>query len=149
MGKTAYRILKKNHLILEYYAGEMSLNDIFSLKEKMFRDPNYDAAYSVIHDLRDAILNISESEVANVEKFLKKHPSVIGKRKGACLTANPHDVAIAMLVSFVFNKYPLELKVFELPESAMTWLNISVNLMGEIEKELIKLKDKSIVLSNN
>ena len=140
--KSLFQILPDYRLIIEYYSGEINLDDILNTKIMMTNDAKYDHKFSVIHDFRDARINIHESEIKRVEGFLSENTSIIDKRKGACITNNPHDVAITMLMSFVLNNFPVKVEIFSTIGSALWWLDITALTAEDIEKIIESLKNQ-------
>ncbi|TYC07978.1 hypothetical protein ES677_14715 [Bizionia gelidisalsuginis] len=67
----AYKITPHKELIIEYYAGVITVKDIILFKKSIRQDPNYNLYWNTLLDLRDSKVSIKSSEIPQVIDFIK------------------------------------------------------------------------------
>jgi hypothetical protein len=136
-----YKIIADKQLIIEYYSGNTVIEDFIHLKEIITTEPEYDFTYSVLFDVSDADLKISESDLKKLIDYLKvKFDSK--KKKVAYLTKGPNDVVQTTLFLNLVNNchFNVIADIFSTIQGAAKWLNIENVNKEYLETKLSELK---------
>ena len=138
----AYKLLIKERLVIEYYSGEITLEDIIYFKKQISKDLNYDFSFNTLFDMRDAIIKVSESEMILLLEFLNKHFKKGNVRNVAYLTNSPNDVVKSTLFSILLNNNELNMntKIFSTINAIAKWFNIEDINEKELDAILFRLK---------
>jgi len=135
----AYKILPDKKLIIEYYSGEITVEDLIFFKNVIRKEPNYNWGWNTILDFRDCVLLIKNNDLKELVDFFKNNFERPESRNLAVLSANPNEVALSILYSFLVKDSGLDFETY----SFSTTLGI-VKLFGEniiTEKGLIEIID--------
>jgi hypothetical protein len=139
----AYRLFIKKHFSIEYYSGDIKLDDIIHLKKIISKEPNYDFSFNTLFDIRDANINVSISEMKILLEFLNKYFKKANMRNVAFLTSSPNDVVKSTLFSILLsnnNKLNMNTAIFSTTNSAAKWLDIEGVNEKELDTMLIRLR---------
>lgn len=137
-----YKILTEIPVIVEYYEGLITLNDLIEFEIREMNDENYSPDLNTITDLRNAKLSALDYEVNEFVNFLKQTKGIVGNRKVAIITNTPDQVAITSLYSMYTKDLPIKNEVFSTIEAAISWLGLPVSLFKLI-KDNIDFLEKS------
>ncbi len=139
MKKSSYKILVKEKLILEYYSGEIRMDDLLYSKEIISEDKIYNPEFNIIHDFRDANFIMAKEDVDKIQDFFKAHPKIDYERSGAYLTSKPNEVVFATFFSDILKTFKIKTEIFSTVEASLTWISdekISVAFIQELLEEL-------------
>jgi signal transduction histidine kinase len=93
--------------------------------EKLWKDPQFNPAYSVLVDIRKATFSV---ETKDFPDYLNIFGSIPGNRTGrklALLTETPQQVAYStMFGQHIKSKFILNVEVFSTYDAAMAWLGV-------------------------
>jgi len=140
--KYHYRILHEEKLIVEYYSGEIVLENLIEFKKMLLTDPEYNPHYNLLADLRDATFLLTEYEIKGYLDYAKPVLYLFKKRKSAYLTHTPNQVVFVTFIDYYSEGFlPIETKIFSTSNAAISWLKHSICTSDVLENELIDLKN--------
>lgn len=140
--KYHYRILHEEKLIVEYYSGEIILENLIAYKKILLADPEYSPQYNLLVDLRDATFLLTEYEIKKYLEYTKPVHYLFKKRKSAYLTHTPNQVVFVTFIDYYSEVFlPIEVKIFSTTNVAISWLKHSISTFDVLENELIDLKN--------
>ncbi len=119
-----YKIIPDKRLIIEYFEGILTLDEILKFVRCIKMDKNFDTSFNSLIDLSDMEMEVSAKEVEKYVNYLKKNKSLMGNRKLAMITKTPEHVVIATLYKLLGKDLPLNIKVFSTFEAAIRWLGV-------------------------
>ena len=146
----AYKLFVKQRLSLEYYSGDIELEDLIHLKKIISKEPSYDFSFTTIFDMRDANIIINESEMKLLLKFLSTQFKKGDPRCVAYLTNSPNDVVKSTLFSMLLDSNKnlnIIPKIFSEISSIAKWLdtkNINKEELGTM-LNLLKLQPTNVL----
>jgi hypothetical protein len=145
----AYKIISPQKLVVEYYAGEITVEDLMHLKETVSKETNYDFYFDTVLDLRDAILKMNKEDLIRLLEFMKERFKDDKTRYVAYLTSKPNDVVQSLVWSqLVKEQSELDMKpqVFSTIDAAADYFDnyqIDNSLISSVLVEL-KVQPKNI-----
>ncbi|WP_319592100.1 hypothetical protein [uncultured Draconibacterium sp.] len=143
----SYKIIANHKMIIEYYSGMISINDIMLLKDILSGESDFDTTFKILHDFREADFQMDTDDIDKLVNFYVGH-KVSGKRRAAYLTLKPNEVVYTTLFAMLVSKsLPINGKTFTTIKSAIQWLNVNNEL--EINKLLDTVKTLPNILSGN
>jgi len=140
----AYKILSDKQLVIEYYSGEINVDDLIHLKNIISKESNYNFFTNTVFDVRNADLMFSKSDLLKLNDFLSKKFIGSGARTIAFLTNKPNDVVQTTLFSHLVESSELNYNsgIFSTIDGIVNWLcNPEIN-KKPIETTLFELKTK-------
>lgn len=143
----AYKIIYDRPLIVEYYSGVITVEDLIHFKNIIKEEPNYDLYFNTILDFRDCDLQIDKKGLAAIVDFLDSSFEKSGNRKVAYLTSKPNEVVSATLYSILVEKSKLSFIT-----NIFSTLDAVIGFFGEkiiTKKELIETFDELKTKPNN
>lgn len=126
MLKSAYRILEKYALIIEYHEGLFTLEGIIEFRKKQALDKKFSSDYSILMDLNNVEIAGSTEEVKSYVKFYIDNKNIVGKRSMAVLTNTPNQVFYTTLFEQHNTRLPQKTKIFSTVGAALRWLNANI-----------------------
>jgi len=140
--KYHYRILHEEKLVVEYYSGEIVLDNLIEFKKILLTDPEYNPHYNILADLRDATFLLTEYEIKRYLDYAQTILYLFKKRKSAYLTYTPNQVVFVTFIDYYSEGFlPIEVKIFSTSNAAISWLKHSIFNYDVLENELIDLKN--------
>ena len=120
-----YRFDHEQKIIYEILKGDITLNELLQLERNKFNDPEHNASYSVILDIREANFRFSNVEKEIFYESIKDYTANLNmNRKCAILTNNPQEVVISELFKLRMSQSsPMNIKIFSTETAAMEWIN--------------------------
>lgn len=140
---TNYEIFPALKLIVEYYAGDISLDLLIGTKKEISKNKNYNPNYNLIMDMRDSNFQYARESVNKFTDFFKSFQTIIGKRKVAYLTRNPNEVVATKLFSQQISDLELDTQTFTTVPAIINWVNISGFTEDDFESIVCILKSKA------
>lgn len=144
----AYKILYDRQLIIEYYSGEITTEDLLFFKNAIHEEPNHNLYWNTVLDLRDCNLLVKGDELPEIIDFFKKNSSEkSGTRNVAYITSKPNEAALSTLYAIAIKKSGLNFN----PNVFSTLMAVS-NFIGEktiTEKELAEIINELKAKPNN
>jgi hypothetical protein len=135
-----YKIIPELQVAVEYYEGQLSLNDIIEFELREMENSEYSPKLNFIADFRNAELIASEGDVKKFIDFLKKTKGIVDQRKVALVTETPNQVVLTTLYALYTSDMPVKNKVFSTLDAAMKWLEIKEESHKIILKSLEELR---------
>jgi len=140
--KYQYRLLHEETLIVEYYSGDIVLENLIEFKKMLLADTEYNPQYNLLVDLRDATFLLTEYEIKKYLEYTKPVHYLFEKRKSAYLTHTPNQVVFVTFIDYYSEVFlPIEVKIFSTTNVAISWLKHSISTFDVLENELIDLKN--------
>ncbi len=135
-----YKIIESSKLIVEYYSGKITVEDLISSKKVISQEPNYNFYFNTILDFRDCELSIAIDDFQVLNNYFDENFYKRGVRKVAYLIDTPHEAALSTLFSRI-NKSKIEMhkRVFSTVEGIVLWFkyeSIDESALTLILKEL-------------
>lgn len=92
--RLTYKLFPEHRLHLETIEGEITAGQLAIDSEAMFADPQFDASYDSIVDMRNASANMSRVELLGFAKIMQES-GMFGKSKWALISNDPVLVALS------------------------------------------------------
>lgn len=137
----SYKIIEESRLIIEFFSGDINIDDIIHLQNIISDELNYNPTFDLVFDTREANILVNEKDMIKYLEFVKNHPKIYGKRKAAYLTSKPNEVVVGTLFSKLINDVPIHANVFSTTEAIVNWLknkNIDNQLLTSVINTLKK-----------
>lgn len=90
----SYKILTDKKIIIEYYRGRTTVEDLLSFKKSILNDPNYNVSWDTICDFRDCNLLIKSKDVFKLVEFVKQEYQACYGRWVNIIASSPNEFAI-------------------------------------------------------
>lgn len=141
MGKfITYKVLQEQSLIVEYYRGKITAEDLINIRKIVKDEPNYVELQYAVHDFRDCILEIDEIGLTKMIEFLCANFKKDANRKIAYITSDPTHVVLTTLYTEMLNDtgFDVKPKIFSTIEATAKYFNniIPPNLLVDVINEL-------------
>ncbi len=140
-----YEIVPSEKLIVEYYSGEINLDDLIHMKKVISNETNYNFYFNTIVDLRDVIFKMEENDMNLFLDYFKNKFELNGTRNVAYLTSDPDVVVCITLFSSLSKEYEdlkLNPATFSTIDSVSGWLDIEGVTKEKLNMLLDELKNK-------
>ena len=134
-----YLILNKLKLIIQFHQNDLTFDAIKKLKQSIIVDPNYDASFNYIIDLRLTNVKMSFKEIQLYGNWVQETLNTNHKNL-ALLTTNSIQVSNALLFKLNDNIKSLHYEVYSSMEGALGHVNVDLSNLEYIENEINKLK---------
>lgn len=136
--RNSYRIIPESKLIVEYHSGVGKVEDAIDFRMIQAADPDFSPEFEVIVDLRDLDMDVQVQELKKLVEFYTHNPRLIGYRRNAIITENPHQVVLATLLKQMHANLPQSIKVVSTVGSAVNWAgcDLTARKVAEILAEL-------------
>jgi len=141
--KVKYRVLPDIKIIIEYFNGEITLNDIIENDKNIVIDKHYNLNYNSIIDFRDAQLMLSQDDIINYINFVNKNSEIVGKRKVAFLTSTPDHVALLTIYDMLGESLPMAYNIFSTMKASLKWVGVSISHIDLFEKYIEDFKNST------
>jgi len=138
-----YKIIPEKKLVLEYFCGELTWEDLIENKRKLALEKNYDPTYNIIDDVRDAFIVFEEGGLSKFVKLINENSMLNGKRKTTILTDTPNQLVNSELLSSREKDIPFKLKTVSTLLTATKWVNSLPSDFKLIKDSLTELKNKA------
>lgn len=135
-----YIIVKEKKLIIEYYSGQIYINDFIKTHDEKSNDTDFNVNFNLLIDFRDAEIYLEEEEVLKLVKYHKNNKKLFGSRRAAHLTNTPNQVVAGFKFDIWNNELPIAIKIFSTLEASLRWIGQDFKDMDEINSYLYKLK---------
>lgn len=135
----SYTILVDKYLILEYYKGKHTVDELIAFKKVVAADKNYNPNYNVIHDFREIEFMLGPNEVKKYIQMLQNDSKFVGHRKSAMITNTPNQVVTTTAFDLLKKGLPISVKICSTLETAFAFVDIETNEFNFILNEFNKL----------
>jgi hypothetical protein len=135
-----YKILHDRQLIIEYYNGLISAEDLIHMKVVIKEEPDYNFYSNTILDLRDCDVKIDMEELKTFIDFFKLNYEKKEIRTAVYLTSKPNEIVLATLYSVLAENAELNFN-----PNVFSTIEAIVRLFGEeiiTKKEFIQIIDE-------
>jgi len=137
-----FSIIPECNLLIEYYAGKVSLSHFLELKKQEALHPYYSPSLSVITDIRNVDYHVFEKQyLEQFVNFIKQNNTYNAKRKTIIITQTPNQVVWAQLFDEFIREIGVFVRTVTSPKSAYAWLHIPLEHVSLVEDEMKKLSD--------
>ena len=142
--KVKYRVLPDFKIIIEYFNGAITLNDIIENDKNIVIDKQYNLNYNSIIDFRNAQLMLSQDDISSYINFVITNSQIIGKRKVAFITRTPDHVALLTIYEMLSENLPMTYNIFSTIEASLKWIGVSISYIDLFEKYIEDLKNSTV-----
>ena len=135
----SYLISKEQRLIVEYHAGDITVNDFIDSRKIISSDGEYNPNFDLIMDYREANMVVDKIDVDLFVDFFRKYSSILGSRKSAYLTTAPKQVVITTLFSSAISDLDVRPKTFSTLKGVVNWIvkkDLDTTKLREIIEQL-------------
>ncbi len=120
--KINYQINPSQKAIIETWPSEIMIEDYINVKQRQFKDSDFNPDYDVITDLRGLTQKYTEETIQEIVDFIAKNSNNMRDRKSAVIADNPHSVASAYVFKEKSKNLPVKIRVFSTIDAALEWL---------------------------
>ncbi len=120
--KINYQIDSSQKAIIETWPAEIMIEDYIDVKQRQFKDSDFNPDFNVITDLRSLTQIFIEDTIYKIVEFMSIHSDKIRDRKSAVIADNPQSVASAYFFKEKCRKLPVKIQVFSTIDAALEWL---------------------------
>lgn len=140
MSLSKFSIIPECNVLIEYYAGNVSLPHFLQLKEAESKHPLYSPSLSVITDIRHVDFHsFDKTYVESFVNFITSNPEFVATRKTVIITQTPNQVVWAQMFDDFIRKIGVHVHTVTSPSAAYSWLHIPIDKIPVIEKEHAKI----------
>ncbi|TYB80348.1 hypothetical protein ES677_14710 [Bizionia gelidisalsuginis] len=143
----AYKIIPHKELIIEYYAGVITVKDLILFKKRIRQDPNYNLYWNTLLDLRDSKVSIKSSEIPQVIDFMKIGYNEALTRNTMFLSSRSNEIALAELYSLLVKGSSLNFNIYNVSSIEAVVLNFCENIIDK--QELVTIINDLKTNTNN
>jgi hypothetical protein len=143
MKKYSYKILPEKHLIIKYFHGPFSMDEIIKWMDETRQNSLFDTSFNVLNDYRDAESKMTYEEIHKFTEFLKGDELSYGKRKSAFITNTPNQTVFSFLLYRFNNEELIKIKTFSTLLEAAKWLGLQRSDIDIIENFIKGLKTEN------
>ncbi|MBQ0767989.1 MAG: hypothetical protein KBT58_01770 [Bizionia sp.] len=90
----SYKILTNKKLVIEYYRGKTTVDDLIAFKKKLLQDTNYNVSWDTIADFRACSLLVKSKDVIKLVEFMKQEYKDGYGRWVNLLASKPNEFAV-------------------------------------------------------
>tara|TARA_R110001583_G_scaffold412_4_gene3882 strand:- start:25584 stop:25922 length:339 start_codon:yes stop_codon:yes gene_type:complete len=94
-----FNIIPEKRLIIEYFSGEIAIEDIVKLKLLEIEHQDYNNTFIIFSDFRDGNFTINNDGIPALLNNLKLNNLVMGKHNTSLLTRSPNQVVASTLLT--------------------------------------------------
>lgn len=141
--KSNYIILKDFNLLIECHTGNLDLKSYVDFVKRTSHDPLFSKNMNYFIDLSDVVVTASLDDIGKYNNFTEESFKCDRKKKVALITKSPNQMVFATLFKDSNNQKLKEIEVFSTKESALEWLNSSLDQI-EIFSVFSSLKEYSL-----
>jgi hypothetical protein len=141
MKLSEYIVLPRLKLILTCFAGTIKIDDLIDHLNLMVRDKDFNAAFNIINDVREASTEIGLKDMGTFLKFIKSNERWHGKRNAAILTKTPRQAAVSHLLSMTSVEFPVNVNFFTTLPETLKWANVPAEQLPSIKNLLDSMKE--------
>lgn len=128
-----FLIVKELKLIIEYYAGDIYLEDFIRTHDKKGNHSDFNANFNLMVDFRDSTIHLTQPEIIQLVDYHKNSKILYGERKAAHITKTPRQVVAGMNFDIHNKKLPISIKVFSTVGASLNWVNVKMDELITIE----------------
>ena len=142
--KVKHKVFPDFKIIIEYFNGAITLNDIIENDKNIVIDKQYKLNYNSIIDFRNAQLILSQDDISSYLNFVITNSKIIGKRKVAFITRTPDHVALLTIYEMLSENLPMTYNIFSTIEASLKWIGVSISYIDLFEKYIEDLKNSTV-----
>lgn len=141
-----YQIIPDKKLIIEYYSGSITLNDLILFQHTISFNRKYNPNFNIIHDFREASLSLNEADVMEYIQFIKNSSKLCGVRRTAHVTSSPKQVVAITLFNLLKNDLPVNAQVVSTIYAAVNWVGLDPEDKGMVDFHLNHFRQSAVIL---
>lgn len=138
----SYKILKEKNLIIEYYSGQILVEDFLKLHKNKAENKDFHPNLNLLIDFRDAEIHLEKDDVLRMVQFHKSNPRLFGERNAAHITKTPNQVVAGINFDRYNDELPIKIRIFSSLEASLSWVGLAADDQPMIQKHLDELKAK-------
>ena len=122
-----FKIIPEKKLIIEYFSGEITIEDIVKLKLIEIEHQDYNNEFNLFSDFRDGDFNIDNESIPTLLNNLELNNLVAGKHNTSLLTKSPNQVVASTLLThnYASKNAPIDIKIFSTVPPCLSWIGLS------------------------
>jgi len=137
-----YSILPEQKIILIHCNGSIYLEDVIEHLKLQYADKDFNPAFHLFIDLRDAKSWVKSDEIKSFVEYLKLHSTLTARRAMALLTNSPSVTLFSLLFKNEAHGMPFNIEVFSTLIGAMQHVGFKPEDRVLVENTLKELKHK-------
>lgn len=145
--KAAYKIFPRLNLIVEYYQGSLTVQNLIKFKKELYQDKDFDSTFNYIDDCRDVNFVLMKDDIAEYINFEKKSLPAYEQFQSVFLTNTPLQAMVITLYLLRNSKNTLKNNIVYTIEYAFDKLKLPMESKQMIESTLLELP-KSVISYN-
>ena len=138
-----YKILHAQKIVIEYYSGPISLDDIKELKSTEIKDKDFNPNYNILMDGRETKLITNHQDILDLINYIKSNPKIIGNRNSSFLTSTPDQVAKTTLLKLQSDIFPMNYNIFSTLYAALAFIRVPKDSYLIVEGVLNEMKNNT------
>ena len=142
--KSAYKILPKLNLIIEYHNGIVDLDSFINFKIKLSNDALFSPNFNLIIYLKDVTFATTEADIKKYVDFLAENKKYQGTRKISVITKTPNQVVSSTLFKMMHVNPSQSIEIFSTIENAIKWFETN-NLTPQKVRTIIRELKENIL----
>lgn len=136
--RSAYTIITKHNIVLEYHAGLLKSPHYLNFKKKLVLDPEFKAGLNYLIHFKDIEIDVENVDIENFVNFMRNNRDTFGNRKVAFITNTPNQVVKTTLYKNMSYKSNT-VEIFSTPENALYWLGYATDEIISLSIKLNQL----------
>lgn len=138
---TNFEVLEKERLILEYFEGVVTIQNLNQRLSKVLNNPNYNKDFDVLSDLRKSIISVTLDEIPQYFKFFSSIPNRDGHKRLALVVSSVNHHICSNIINAQKEHLRLKIGVFSSVEKALEWLERKDNTK-KVNDTFLKVKNQ-------
>jgi hypothetical protein len=132
-----YKIIPELKLIIEVFAGKISIIDAIELKRREIEDKDYNLNYNFIVSINELETDDKfEYDFSRYIDTIKEDNRIRGIRKSAIITKTPNQVVAGTLYEFAARELPMNFRIVSTIKAALNWINLSNDFESTITENI-------------
>ena len=136
---TAYTIIPDLKLIITYFEGTVTFNDVIKLNMQFISDKLYDSTFNILMDFRNSTALAYRMDLKEYFEFFKKNISLSKRIRNGIMYRTANQKFIISMYIPIAKLMKIDAKEFETLEKYFTWMEFTAE-----EQDLIRGKLNSI-----
>jgi len=140
-----YHIIPSLKLVIQFYAGNISLKEVMDTKELILNDPAFGSDFKFIIDVSTATFRLSDKDRMLFSCYIKNLVSQGIHIDTAILTNKPNQVVNAKMIDQQVNKNSKHThEIFSTLKKTVSFFNFTAQEFKLIKENLLQLKRQSL-----
>ena len=118
-----YKILPELNLLLEFWSGEVTLENYIEYKKQVFKSEKFNPHIDTIADFRNSFLNVTENDILKLIEFHRQN-GFITDRISIHITQTPNHVLYSYLYAQNIHSSSVHVRTVTVFDSAIMILHL-------------------------